>query len=220
MTTIHNMQPQAFGEQLERLSNLSGIPLPPDPKGTLHYVREQYGKYYSTLVSDAIDWYLQGFMEDRARSVNAMFVIKIFRAYLKASPRGNMYYPKKKYTQPERTPQELAEIDRKAMSYVAEAYYNVKYNSGQFKLHMKSVESLYDYAMKFGKELDFDQLEYWEQWIKTYLERKNNYSEQERLVNTPLRALGYERTNDHVDYFKCAHVLQVIQKRIDDGWTP
>ena len=219
MQIISQIEPQEFGKELERLSNLSGIPLPPDPKATLQYVRKQYGRYNQDLVTDAIDWYLQGFMDDRARHINAMFVIKIFRSYLKHNATNKTYYARETYVKKEPTAEEVELINKKAMGYVAEEYYNVKYKEATFKLHMKSVESLYDYAMRYAQELDFDSLEYWEKWIKTYLERKHKYAINELKSNHPLRNLGYERNLD-VNYYKCAHVLSVIQKRIDDGWTP
>jgi len=221
MNTIAMLSPQEFGQDLERLHNLSGIPLPPDPKGTLHYVREKYGKYDATLLSDAIDWYLQGFLEDRARTINAMFVIKIFRSYLKAYPNSDKYYPKTKYIAPQKTEEEARLTAKKALGYVAESYYKVKYDQASFTLHIKAVESLYSYVTPYMKEdLDMDRLEYWEQWIKQYLERKVRFDENDRKIHSPLKAVGYERNNNFADYYKCAHVLELIQKRIDDGWTP
>lgn len=222
MKTIKELDNSVVGSYIERLHTLGGMRMPEDPKATVDYIKHKYGNFYESLLGGATDFLLEGFYEPRTNTISASMLIKCFKSYL-GTPEGKKHYKKvSTYKMPEKSPEELAEIDRKAMKVIAENYY-LSFHEGQVKIHFKQMQSIHEYAKQWlDQEYRDDMTAEIEYKLQKYLERSKRTRLRENHDKGALRSLGYQITDDMKDYdlAKLVDVASVIEKRIEEGWKP
>lgn len=223
MKTIKELENAVVGAYIEKLNKLGGMRMPDDPKATVDYIKKKYGNFYESLLVGATDFCLEGFYEPRTNTISASMLIKCFKAYLQ-TPEGKKHYKQtrsayKEYTM---TPQEMAEVNRKALFVVAENYYYSFYE-GDVKVHFRSMEAIHSYAVSWlDSEFRDDMQAEIEIKMQKYMDRVKRHRLRENHDKGVLRNLGYKMLDDlnQYDLQKLVDVASVVEKRIQQGWKP
>lgn len=222
---IKNVTQQDIGKQLERLSALSGMAAPKDPKQTAHFIKEKLAGYEYELLKDAIDWYCEGHMDERPYDVTAMFTIKITRSYLRhGNKTGKIYYRNEGERLVEKVDHEAS--SRKALAIAFEHYYSQFYtDKPDFKLVMRELEVQAEYIKSKGwvrsHEIDNDTAGMLKDQLIDYTTRKNVFMHNEKLSINPFRAMAHrmqEKVNH--DYDKAIVAAYLFEKQIANGKRP
>jgi hypothetical protein len=214
MTWISDMTNKEIGEEIERLCKLGDLQVPELPKETAEFIRDEFGRYDTTIVRLAFDRWVSGNIKVQAYAkANANFLCKVLRAYVEEF-RHKLVKKPKQYINTEEprmailTPEEIRDGDFQSIQRCKEQWVKVVLSNEKGFISYTTLMHTYELLKKYELlplEVRDSQIDEMVKYYKNYRHKSDMESLRgatNEVKRASIQKIIQRAQEHHIDWYK------------------
>lgn len=214
MKWITDLTNKEIGEEIERLCKLGDLQPPELPKETAGFIRDEFGRYDSSIIRLAFDRWVSGHIKITAYAkANANFICKVLREYITENRHKLTLKPRKYLDTPSvnvavLTPEEIKEGDMRTIRLCKEQWvkYVLSEESGFISyIILIQVYNLLEKYNLMPKDIDEDEIDKYIELYKKYRTKsdiESLRSATNEVKRSSIQKIIQRASEHHVEWYK------------------